>query len=124
MDDTYDGEQPEVDSGAVEISPEELPCDVCRQGSWDDDNAILICDGTCNRAVHQTCYGILQIPVGDWRCDACLCAYKGPCFLCRRSGGIMRQARGGEWVHVLCALTISGVHFANVTLMKDRKSVV
>jgi NuA3 HAT complex component NTO1 len=45
-------------------------CDVCLGPGFEDDEAIILCDG-CNVAVHQTCYGLdleKGIPKGDWYC--------------------------------------------------------
>ncbi|CRK35994.1 hypothetical protein BN1723_015046, partial [Verticillium longisporum] len=34
-------------------------------------NEIIFCDG-CDKAVHQKCYGIHDIPEGDWFCKECV----------------------------------------------------
>jgi hypothetical protein len=49
-------------------------CQVCDDGSWDDDDLIVFCEGDgCGIVVHQSCYGILKVPKGDtpWFCNAC-----------------------------------------------------
>merc|ERR1711871_1275043 len=47
-------------------------CDVCREGYSVEGNAIVLCDGEgCNVAVHQLCYGVDQLPDGEWLCDVC-----------------------------------------------------
>jgi len=35
---------------------------------WED--AIVYCDG-CDLRVHQHCYGVPDIPDGDWFCETC-----------------------------------------------------
>ena len=51
-------------------------CDVCRGAASYADNQIVFCDG-CNVAVHQACYGIDNIPEGDWFCAPCSRAQVG-----------------------------------------------
>lgn len=45
-------------------------CEICVDGEVTPDNQILFCE-TCNVAVHQMCYGIDQVPEGDYHCLAC-----------------------------------------------------
>ena len=44
---------------------DDQPCACCIDGTVYDDNEILLCD-KCDVPVHQSCYGITQIPEGDW----------------------------------------------------------
>ena len=55
-----------------EIADEDVVCEVCRDGGWDEANKIVFCD-SCSVAVHQYCYGVPEIPEGDtpWYCDLC-----------------------------------------------------
>ena len=46
-------------------------CSICNDGEVTPDNQILFCD-SCNVAVHQMCYGIDQVPEGDYYCVACI----------------------------------------------------
>jgi len=58
-------------AGAADDS-DDVECAVCALGESFDDNAIVLCD-KCELAVHQDCYGILDIPPGDepWLCEPC-----------------------------------------------------
>jgi hypothetical protein len=55
-------EQLEQDMNAV--------CNICNDGEVTPDNQILFCEA-CNVAVHQMCYGIEEVPEGDYYCIAC-----------------------------------------------------
>jgi hypothetical protein len=45
-------------------------CNICNDGEVTPDNQILFCEA-CNVAVHQMCYGIEEVPEGDYYCIAC-----------------------------------------------------
>jgi hypothetical protein len=46
-------------------------CDICGGGDCDQaGNDIILCD-RCGIGVHQRCYGVAEIPAGDWFCDTC-----------------------------------------------------
>ena len=45
-------------------------CSICNDGDVTSDNQIIFCDA-CNVAVHQMCYGIDEVPEGDYFCFAC-----------------------------------------------------
>ena len=57
------------DDDDIEIH-EDAVCMSCFDGSSMDGNKILFCDG-CNASVHQICYGVSEIPEGDFFCDRC-----------------------------------------------------
>ena len=47
-------------------------CCVCGDDIAFDNNLLVYCDGAgCQVAVHQGCYGIVNIPEGDWYCKRC-----------------------------------------------------
>ena len=47
-------------------------CCVCGDDMAFENNLLVYCDGTgCDVAVHQGCYGIVNIPDGDWYCKRC-----------------------------------------------------
>jgi hypothetical protein len=45
-------------------------CNICSSGEVTPDNQILFCEA-CNVPVHQMCYGIEEVPEGDYYCVAC-----------------------------------------------------
>lgn len=55
-------EQRELDMNAV--------CNICNDGEVTPDNQILFCEA-CDVPIHQRCYGIDEIPEGDYYCVAC-----------------------------------------------------
>lgn len=98
-----------------EETDEDQVCSVCLDGTSDDTNQILFCDG-CNIAVHQNCYGVRLIPDGEYKCNRCLDAEKSGksltdaltsviCEFCDRPGGAMKRTTNpNEWAHIQCAL--------------------
>ncbi|KAL1839057.1 hypothetical protein VTJ49DRAFT_1921 [Mycothermus thermophilus] len=46
-------------------------CAICSKPDSEPPNEIVFCD-TCDMAVHQECYGIAELPEGDWFCRNCL----------------------------------------------------
>jgi len=69
-------------------------CGVCLDPWGYDDNQILYCDG-CDLPVHQHCYGVPEIPEGDWYCQACsaqLTELNG-----RNGGTELKPATKAEW---------------------------
>lgn len=63
-------------------------CEICRDGEVTPDNQILFCEA-CNVAVHQMCYGIEEVPEGDYYCIACR-------YLGRDKMSEALSQRGGE----------------------------
>jgi hypothetical protein len=98
---------------------EDAVCMVCFNGVSDDINCILFCDG-CNAALHQACYGVGEIPEGDFFCERCRtvtemcenpqidfsygdCARGVMCCLCPLQHGGLKATTDGRWVHLCCA---------------------
>ncbi|XP_051533919.1 protein Jade-1-like isoform X3 [Myxocyprinus asiaticus] len=88
---------------------EDVVCDVCRSPDGEDGNEMVFCD-KCNICVHQACYGILKVPLGNWLCRTCALGVQPKCLLCPKRGGALKSTRSGtKWVHVSCALWIPEV---------------
>ena len=89
----------------------------------------MFCDG-CDKATHQGCYGIAQVPEGNWYCQVCQVALgidigdqssavasnkrsarsdalRRQCVLCPNhmlQGGMKRSKDGDEWAHTNCIM--------------------
>ncbi|MES1917120.1 MAG: hypothetical protein MHM6MM_008879, partial [Cercozoa sp. M6MM] len=116
-----------------------LGCAVCGDQNAEVGNELVGCSG-CDLFVHKFCYGISEVPTGDWYCDWCQEQNKklgrprtvhqhGPssaeCVLCPVTGGaVVRVAAsevfpsetpngkaGNAWAHVTCALHLDEVSF-------------
>ncbi|KAM4548957.1 protein Jade-3 isoform 2-T2 [Odontesthes bonariensis] len=91
---------------------EDVICDVCRSPDSEEGNDMVFCD-KCNICVHQACYGIVKVPVGNWLCRTCVLSIDPQCLLCPQKGGAMKATRAGtKWAHVSCALWIPEVSIA------------
>lgn len=105
----------------VEIPIDDSICHVCFDGSSTETNSILFCDG-CNTAMHQFCYGISEVPEGNYFCDRCRAIQSVSddpevlfeadehgrdavtCCLCPLYHGAIKPTTDGRWVHLCCAL--------------------
>lgn len=70
--DTIKGDKPKsnLESGSKSDYEDDGPCAICRELTSKKLNEIIFCDG-CNLAFHQKCYGVPEIPDGDWFCKDC-----------------------------------------------------
>ncbi|XP_054719358.1 uncharacterized protein LOC129228700 [Uloborus diversus] len=97
-------------------------CCVCSDERGWAENPLVYCDGQgCNVAVHQACYGIVQVPTGPWFCRKCESQERSArvrCELCPSKDGALKRTDSSGWAHVVCALYIPEVRFGNVTTME------
>ncbi|CAG61415.1 uncharacterized protein GVI51_K05093 [Nakaseomyces glabratus] len=99
-------------------------CAVCDGTVSTTTNMIVFCDG-CDIAVHQECYGIVFIPEGQWLCRRCFISRNKQvnCVTCPSTTGAFKQTHTGSWAHVLCALWIPELVFANLHYMEPIEGV-
>ena len=101
-----------------EADQDDSMCGVCMELEGDDDNPIILCDG-CNVGVHLGCYGLQQVPEGDWYCDRCKKvkskpAHKVRCPACPSREGVFKRTfkdKMGGLAHVACALYLPEAGF-------------
>lgn len=113
----------------------ESECCVCFYSDFEDLTPIVFCD-SCNVSIHQECYGIKEIPEGDYFCDLCLfnkrvgkgsnqtvSTHYNPqkCVLCGCAKGAMKKLskNGDYWAHVTCIFLSSSLQFKNYDTMED-----
>ncbi|KAJ1345870.1 Zinc finger protein zfp-1 [Parelaphostrongylus tenuis] len=114
-------------------------CCVCADENGWTDNPLIYCDGPgCEVAVHQGCYGIQEVPEGEWLCAKCHVStttyhdelshngtstngvghsIKARCELCPFGYGALKRTEQKGWAHVICALYIPEVRFGDVHSM-------
>lgn len=94
-------------------------CCICFNGDVEDGNEILFCD-SCDIPVHQACYGVEEVPQGNWYCAKC--AEGGDrsarCALCPCDGGALKRTVEGVWVHMYCALWVPEIGFGSLSKME------
>lgn len=104
--------------GVEGVEVDDSICMVCFDGSSTENNEIVFCDG-CNVAIHQACYGLPEVPEGDFYCEKCLGLMENPerpivCALCPEVHGGFKRTVDGKWVHLVCALVCPGARITNL----------
>eukprot|EP01041_Mallomonas_annulata_P000418 gene418-755_t len=128
--------RPKISEEKLKISEkvkndEDLICVCCFNGNSIEGNEILYCDG-CNSPMHQSCYGISEIPEGDFFCNRCRIIQQNydelhdndngnehdindydsmirntrdfiKCCLCPAYHGGLKPTTDGRYVHLCCA---------------------
>ncbi|CAR65968.1 DEHA2G13816p [Debaryomyces hansenii CBS767] len=124
LDEGLDNNKYGNDDGIVVGSVVEQNCAVCNDSDCDNSNAIVFCDG-CDIAVHQECYGIAFIPEGQWLCRKCMINKNREidCVFCPSKTGAFKQLDNSLWSHVICALWINELYFANPIYMEPIEGV-
>ncbi|KAL6758055.1 PHD-zinc-finger like domain-containing protein [Haematococcus lacustris] len=100
-------------------------CCVCDSDVDYDCDQLVSCDG-CGITVHQSCYGIVDLPGHDdmWLCRACEHKEKtgsvAQCCLCPIAGGALKPTNleGGQWCHAACMQWIPEVTCADPSRME------
>jgi hypothetical protein len=119
---------------SVDIHYKNDGCYVCfEEDEWGSD-VIVYCD-MCNISVHQDCYGIVEIPEGNWYCDPCMQRHQrevvdpgehilkeeeAQCCLCAFPGGALKPVEGSttaKWAHITCATLLPEVGFGDADLV-------
>ena len=58
------------DKGSGSDEEDEEVCAICSKPDSEPPNEIVFCDN-CDMPVHQECYGLAEVPEGDWLCRNC-----------------------------------------------------
>jgi origin recognition complex subunit 4 len=74
VDELQVGGEPEDDEDASDgdsgEEEDDEVCVICSKPDSDPPNEIVFCDN-CDMPVHQECYGLAEVPEGDWICRNC-----------------------------------------------------
>eukprot|EP00955_Chlamydomonas_euryale_P032830 345010-Chlamydomonas_euryale.AAC.5 len=104
-------------------------CSVCDTDVDYDYDQLVSCD-KCAITVHQSCYGIANLPGPDelWLCRACEQHQPGTrtpqCCLCPVTGGALKRASlEGYWVHPACMNWIPEVTTSDWSAMEPIEGV-
>ncbi|KAJ8479683.1 hypothetical protein OPV22_023410 [Ensete ventricosum] len=102
-------------------------CAICRWIEDWDYNKIIICN-RCQIAVHQECYGALDVQnFTSWVCRACETPLlKRECCLCPVKGGALKPSNVDDslWVHVTCAWFQPRVSFVSDETMEPATGIL
>ncbi|KAK9862670.1 hypothetical protein WJX84_009528, partial [Apatococcus fuscideae] len=99
-------------------------CSICDSDMDFDFDQLVSCD-MCGITVHQSCYGVPELPGVDdmWLCRACELKEEGKptpqCCLCPIEGGALKPTTVPSlWCHAACMQWIPEVTVDNVSLME------
>jgi hypothetical protein len=97
----------------------ESDCCVCMHCDYEDGNTIVFCDA-CNVGMHPECYGITEIPEGEYYCNQCTnggLSNTKSCYLCGLSKGAFKPINDKLWGHSFCIL------LSDVFMFKDYETM-
>lgn len=104
-------------------------CSVCDVDTDYDHDQLITCD-MCGITVHQSCYGVQEVPgVEDmWLCRACELREEGrplpQCCLCPVAGGALKPTNiSGLWCHAACLQWIPEVTVDDVDKMEPVRGI-
>ncbi|KAK4039022.1 origin recognition complex subunit 4 C-terminus-domain-containing protein [Parachaetomium inaequale] len=63
-------DEEDASGGESEEEEDDEVCAICSKPDSDPPNEIVFCDN-CDMPVHQECYGLAEVPEGDWICRNC-----------------------------------------------------
>lgn len=83
-------------------------CTICEGDRSTKKNPIVFCDGEdCNIPVHKDCYGVDQVPDGEWFCQKCENKRRNKPTRIRccpmQTGAFKLTTKSGDFIHVVCA---------------------
>jgi len=73
-----------------------LVCSTCRGDDRPQDQ-VIICDGECGRAYHQSCLKLAEVPTGDWFCRFCVAQISGKRMRPQKEAWYKRPSTSSDW---------------------------
>ena len=103
----------------------DIYCDICLDGVSTEEDPIVLCS-KCDLAVHMTCFGLLDLPEGDWFCEKCVNARNTLvlCSICGKGDGALKRGSTrpigvSGWSHVYCADHLPGSSYSSPSTKSD-----
>jgi PHD-finger len=101
-------------------------CAVCSSEIDYDTDQLIPCH-SCGIVVHQSCYGVRELPREEdrWLCRACEAVHRGEpqphCAVCPVQGGALKRCTiDGLWCHLACMQVLPGpctVHITTIIIL-------